>query len=203
MTATNPHPLANPFNTLKYCNFNVNSAIDKRYINLSHNPKTLTVPQSQYSYEDVLNMQKQLTVPYQDDLPDGDTTGRMGFLNDSLFRCADGSVINMHTKKIVYDPNSKCKQNGYWTDPNDTIKRSSDSTWETTPSIESILNNADKFKDGYDPNLSEYDLAYWKKSKDESEKLKLNMSDEQQQLLNGVNHGEFFPLSKLKDEYEI
>lgn len=148
-------------------------------------------------------MQKQLTVPHQDDLPDGDITGGMGFLNDSLFRCPDGSVINTHTKKIVYDPNSKFKQNEYWTDPNDTIKRSSDSTWETTPSIESILNNADKFKDGYDPNLSEYDLAYWKKSKDESEKLKLNMSDEQKQLLNAVNHGEFFPLSKLKDEYEI
>jgi hypothetical protein len=38
-------------------------------------------------------------------LPNGDTTGGMGFLNNSLFRCADGSIIDMNTKKIIHDPN--------------------------------------------------------------------------------------------------
>lgn len=200
MTATNPHPLANPYNTRRYCNFNVNKALNNSYIKFSKNPNMLSVPQSQYSYEDIINYQKSLTVPYQDDLPNGDTTGGMGFLNNSLFRCADGSIINTNTKKIIHDPNSPYKQNGYWTNPNEQMAHKSDATWEDTPSIASILNNVDKY-DNYDPNLSQYDMQYWEHANKESKKLEQTMTHDQKQMMDQLNNGEFFKLSKLVLEH--
>ena len=44
MTALNPHPLANPFNTQRFGNFNVNKALYGGYIKTVSNPKKLTVP---------------------------------------------------------------------------------------------------------------------------------------------------------------
>jgi hypothetical protein len=58
MTATNPHPLANPYNTRRFGNFNIDKALYGGYINKTSNPSQLTVPQSKYSYEDILNYQK-------------------------------------------------------------------------------------------------------------------------------------------------
>ena len=69
MTATNPHPLANPYNTRRFGNFNIDKALYGGYINKTSNPSQLTVPQSKYSYEDALNYQKQLTPPNQLDIP--------------------------------------------------------------------------------------------------------------------------------------
>ena len=199
MTAINPHPLANPYNTRRYCNFSVDKALNNSYIKFPKDPNKLSVPQSQYSYEDAINYQKSLTVPYQDDLPNGDTTCGMGFLNNSLFRCADGSIINMNTKKIIHDPNSLYKQNGYWANPNEQTTSKSDATWEDTPSIESILNNANKYN--YDPNLSQYDMQYWEYVNKESKKLEQSMTDDQKHMMDQLNSGEFFKLSRLVLEH--
>lgn len=204
MTATNPHPLANPYNTRRFGNFNIDRAVQKSYINTSRNPKTLGVPQSTMSYDEIIERQRSLTVPYQDDLPDGDTTGGMGFIgNTSLFRLGDSSIIDLKTCKIVYDPNEKFKKQGYWRDPNEQSKQNTknNNDWEMTPSIEQLIQTIDKSDQQIcDPNLSEYDIKYWQKVKEESKKLEQSLTDEQKQLLTKLNNGEIFPLSRLTDD---
>lgn len=107
----------------------------------------------------------------------------------------------MKTKKIVYDPNTSYKTNGYWSDPNSTIERRSDTSWGRTESVDEII--AKCFNgDGEinDPNLSPESIAYWRRAKEESKKLEQNLTDEQKKLLAELQSEKFFPLTKLEEE---
>jgi hypothetical protein len=44
MTAINPHPLANPYNTCRFGNFNIDRAVYGGYISKTKHPQQLTVP---------------------------------------------------------------------------------------------------------------------------------------------------------------
>ena len=207
MTATNPHPLANPLNQSRFRNFEYGqSQIQqvKPFVKSSSNPKELTVPDST-PYGDILakqNAAKHLTVPNQD-IPyyDGPIPA-YGFLgNSSLLKLSDGCVLDLKKCKIVYDPNIKWKAQGYWNDPNAATNKQSDKEWGKTETIESLLNNIGKPIDmNNDPNLSPESIRYWKKAREESQKLEQNLTDEQKDLLSALNSGEMFPLTKLIEE---
>lgn len=207
MTATNPHPFANPLNQSRFRNYSYGQAPKeaKPFINKSTNPQELTVPDST-PYTEILarqNAANELTVPNQD-IPyyDGPIPA-CGFLGNSpLFKLSDGSVIDMKKCKVVYDPNIRWKAQGYWNDPNATTKKpNEDKEWGKTETIESMLNNLGKPTDmNNDPNLSPESIRYWNKAKEESKKLEQNLTDEQKQLLDDLNAGKMFRLSKLIEE---
>lgn len=207
MTATNPHPLANPLNQSRFRNYAYGKnqlPQAKPFVQPSSNPKELTVPDST-PYGEILakkNASSQLTVPNQD-IPyyDGPIPA-YGFLgNSSLLKLSDGCVLDLKKCKIVYDPNIKWKAQGYWNDPNAATNKQSSNEWGKTETIESLLNNIGKPTDmNNDPNLSPESIKYWRKAREESQKLEQNLTDEQKDLLTSLNSGQLFPLSKLIDE---
>ena len=113
----------------------------------------------------------------------------------------DGSIIDLKNKKIVLDPNKKFKAQGYWNDPNAHLSRTGLGDWGRAESpcelLDRIENGDGTFED---PNLSPESIRYWKKAREESKKLVQNMTDEQKQLLDDLNSGKLFPLSRLVDE---
>lgn len=199
MTATNPHPLANPLNRQKYVAYEMSMPVKP----MSHynDPSKLEVPQSSMSYEQVMEQQRSLTVSYSalDDI--GANACQFGFLgNSSLFMLHDGSVLDLKTHKIVLDPNVKFKAAGYWNNPNKDVTKQYDAEWHKTPTIESLLANYDASNGNYDPNLSPESIKYWKRAQEESKKLEQNMTDEQKKLMKDLESEEFFPMSRLKEE---
>ena len=201
MTATNPHPLANPLNHARYAAYEMQNT-RKPGITHSKDASKLEVPQSTMSYEDVVNMQNSLTVPYSalDDI--GSSALRTaGFIGkSSLFMLYDGSVLDLKTHKIVLDPNKKFKLSGYWNDPNETITQNSSQEWGKTDTIESLLAHKERSGDIYDPNLSPESIRYWQRAKEESKKLVQNMTDEQKELMKDLENEKFFPKTRLVDE---
>ena len=192
MTFSNPHPLANPLNKHHY-GYSV-----KPVVTMTHDPKSLTVPQAK-PYDPQYDP-KNLKVP-NSDIPyyNGPVT-QHGFIdNTSLFKLMDGSIVDFKTGKIVLDPNKKFKAAGYWNDPNDRIERH-DAQWGKTESIESLMSRIGD--DGHieDPNLSPESIEYWRRATAEAEKCIDAMTDEQKKMLDDVNSGKFFPLTKLVDE---
>ena len=201
MTAFNSHPFANPFNQRRFSNFsfcNDKSANPKLFTTVK-DPSTLEVPQKQGSiFGD--DPRKELTVPNQD-VPYANGYAQInGFIGkSSLFRLQDGSVLDLEKRKIVYDPKMKFKAQGYWGDPNEQIERHYDNSWRETQLISQIMTDA---SNGIynDPNLSPSDAKYWNKAREESKRLEQNMTDRQKELLNDLNSGKIFPLSKLEEE---
>ena len=206
MTATNPHPLANPLNQGRFRNYaygqkHINP---KPYVHSASSLKELTVPDST-PYDTILQRQeaaRNLTVP-NSDIPycNGSIPSR-GFIGDTtLFKLADGSILDLKTCKIVLDPNIKWKARGYWNDPNANTKDLKLSNeWSPTETIESMLKRIGNDGTYEDPNLSPESIRYWKIAQEESKKLEQNMTDEQKKLLDALNSGNLFPLSKLIDE---
>ena len=98
MTGSNLHPLANPFNTMKYTNFSIAKAEANGYVKISRDPS-------------------KLTVPHKNEVPYGsESMASAGFCRDtSLFRCMDGTVLDVKIGKIVYSPN---KSKTFWGNPN-------------------------------------------------------------------------------------
>lgn len=201
MTATNPHPLANPLNQSRFRNYAYGQNMQENHT-LHINPKDLTVPDAK-PYDP--NAQSRLTVP-NSDIPYYDGAIQAfpgsGFIGTStLFKLADGSVIDMKSCKIVLDPNKKWKAKGYWNEPYAKIERKSAiGDWGKTPSIDSIIDSIDSGEPIDDPNLSPESVRYWKMAREESKKLEQNLTDEQKQLLDDLNSGKLFPLSKLVEE---
>ena len=201
MTATNPHPFANPLNRQRYAAYEKTCL--KPYIHPCSDPSKLSVPQSSMTYEQIVEQQKSLTVPDSASNSTSNNAYAFGFLgNSSLFMLHDGSVIDLKTHKIVLDPNVKFKAAGYWNNPNKDISRHSEVEWGKTPSIESLLADCGSYNGNYDPNLSPESIKYWKLAKEESKKLEQNMTDEQKKLLKDLESEQFFPMSKLKLEQE-
>lgn len=201
MTATNPHPLANPFNRQRYAMYEMQKPM-KPILRCS-DPSKLEVPQSSVTYEQALEMQKSLTVPYSapDDL--GATrSNKFGFIGkSSLFMLHDGSVLDLKSHKIVLDPNIKFKAAGYWNDPNEDVSRDYDAEWHRNETIESLLADYDSRNGNYDPNLSPESIRYWKLAQEESKKLEQNMTDEQKKLMQELKSEKFFPMTRLEDEH--
>ena len=200
MTATNPHPLANPFNQRRYAAYEMPAP--KKVITRCSDPSKLTVPQPTMTYDEIIERQRALTVPDTAPVETYAAGGAFGFINDSsLFRLGDGSVIDIRTRKIVFDPNIKFKAAGYWRDPNETIARQSDMEWGKTPSIDALLASCDSSKgEMNDPNLSPESIKYWQRAREESKKLESSMTDEQKKLLDELNSEQFFPMSRLEEE---
>ena len=201
MTATNPHPLANPLNRQRYAAYE--KSVPKQHITHMGDPSKLEVPQSSMTYEQIVEQQHTLTVPYSapDDLGAVGSVHRFGFLgNSSLFMLYDGSVLDLKTHKVVLDPNIKFKATGYWNDPNAVTSRQHDSEWGKPESIESLLADYDACNGNYDPNLSPESIKYWKMAQEESKKLMQDMTDEQKELMKALENEQFFPLSKLVEE---
>lgn len=200
MTATNPHPLANPLNRQRYTMYEMQKPM--KPISHCNDPSKLEVPQSSVTYEQALEMQKSLTVPYSapDDL--GATKPcSFGFIGkSSLFMLHDGSVLDLKSHKIVLDPNIKFKAAGYWNDPNETTTTPYESEWHKPETLESLLASYDDQNGNYDPNLSPESIRYWKKAQEESKKLEQNMTDEQKDLIKKLESGEFFPMTRLEDD---
>ena len=201
MTATNPHPLVNPFNRHRYAAYEMQQLA--KSVSHCNDPSKLEIPQSSITYEQAIEMQKSLTVPYSapDDLGATSTIGQFGFIGQSsLFRLHDGSVLDMKTHKIVLDPNIKFKAAGYWNDPSEDTSKRYEAEWHKTETIESLLAQYDSCNGNYDPNLSPESIRYWMKAQEESKKLEQNMTDEQKKLMHELNAEQFFPMTRLKDE---
>ncbi len=146
---------------------------------------------------DASHSTSRLTVPNQDIPYNDGPQHQFGFIGrSSLFRLADGSMIDFKTKKIVLDPNIKFKAAGYWNDPNSNVGHYG-AEWEKTETIESLM--ARIGEDGHveDPNLSPESIRYWKMAKEESEKLEQNLTDEQKAMLDELNSGKILRLTKL------
>lgn len=201
MTVQNLNPFANAFNTRKFGNFNVNKAESQSYIKIIKNPNDLTVPDSVISHDDIIKYQQQLTVPNQDIPYNSNIQSGNGFIgNSTLFKLSDGSIIDFKTKRVIraaYD-NSQ-----YWNDPDSKIKDlnfDTNNSWEKTPAIEDLINSINKTSIQTNNELSEADIRYWQIAYNETKRLEQNLTDEQKQLLNDLNSGKIFPLSRLEDD---
>ena len=205
MTATNPHPLANPLNQGRFRNYaHWQKPVEvKPFLNTKSSPKELTVPDPTPYAELLAKQNARLTVPNQD-IPyyDGPIPAS-GFLGESpLFKLSDGSVVDLKTCKIVFDPSLKWRAKGYWNDPSSTTEEPvSSKEWGPTETIESMLNRIGKPDGTYeDPNLSPDSIRYWKMAEEESKKLEQNLTDEQKSLLADLQAGKMFTPSRLVEE---
>lgn len=191
MTFDNPHPLANPLTKHRY-------AFTKPAVTRTADSKSLTVPQPK-PYDPQYDP-KNLTVPNSDIPYHNGPVVQSGFIdNTSLFMLMDGSIVDFKTGKIVLDPNKKFKAAGYWNDPASKIAQYG-AQWGKTESIESLMSHIGDDGRVEDPNMSPESIAYWKRAKAEAAKLEQNLTDEQKQLLDDLNSGKMFPLTKLVDE---
>ena len=202
MTAINPHPFANPLNQSKFRNFAYGQPTQQKAfsINRSNSPRDLTVPEAR-PYDP--NAAAKLTVPNQDIPYFNGAVPTRGFLGDSsFFKLSDGCVLDLKKCQIIFDPNKKWKDRGYWNDPNTEVEKPHlDTEWGPTESIESMLNRVGKLGEAHDdPNLDSKSIAYWNKAYAESKKLEQNLTDEQRQLLADLQAGKLFPLTKLVGE---
>lgn len=207
MTATNPHPLANPLNQSRFKNYaygqsQASSSVMFTKVSCA---KELTVPEAKTYDSTAAEQQRQLTVPNQDIPYYNGPIPASGFLGQTtLFKLADGSILDMKKYKIVFDPSKKWRAQGYWNDPNSEVsKPHCNMEWGKTESIESMLANVGKPSVVDDPNLSPESIAYWKKADEESKKLEQNLTDEQKQLLDALHAGKLFKLSKLVEEDDV
>ena len=201
MTATNPHPLANPLNSYKYAAYEMRCS--SSVVSHCDDPSKLQVPDSSVSYEQAQAMaqaRQNLTVPCSapDDLCTGSSAGFIG--QTSLFRLHDGSVLDLKAHKVVFDPNAKFKAAGCWNDPNDSIERSITGEWGKAEPIALLLAQYDACNGNYDPNISPESANYWRRAKEESKKLEQSMTDEQQELLKSLETEQFFPMTRLEEE---
>lgn len=206
MTATNPHPLANPLNRHRYAAYEMGMPA-KHVMTHCSDPSKLEVPEPTTSFDQAIQMQNRaqdsLHVLYTapDDIC-STSTGSFGFIgNSTMFKLHDGSILDLKTHKIVLDPNKKFKAAGYWDDPSKQMSRNDGlHYWGKTESIESLLAAKGEMGDAYDPNLSPESHKYWQMAQAESKNLMQHMTDEQKQLMKQLEDESFFPLSKLKEE---
>ena len=221
MTATNPHPLANPLNQSRFRNYMYGQKLAdaKPFLKVSSNPNELTVPDARpfgtiwtdgnsTSFE-YASKPSQLEVPNSDipyfngPIPMHGQLPTNGFIGESpLFKLLDGSIVDLKMHKVVYDPSKNWKANGYWSNPNEEVKRQNDSDeWKQDVTIEQMVAGVYKPNAGsYDPNLSPESVEYWKRANEESKKLEQNLTNEQKKLLDDLHSGKIFPLSRLEDE---
>ena len=199
MTATNPHPFANPLNQSRFNNY-MHGFSSHQQNHMHVNTNDLTIPDAK-PYDP--NAYRNLTVPNSDIPYWNGPVPASGFLGQStMFKLSDGSVLDIKAHKIVYDPNRDWKDTEYWNAPDASINKPEyHNEWGPTETIESMLKRTERGDGTYDdPNLSPESIMYWKKANEESKKLEQNLTDEQKSLLDALHSGQLFPLSKLVDE---
>lgn len=197
MTPLNPAPLANPFSERVFGNFNINKACRGGYFKKGH-PRALRVPNQNVGPGDqALDMRRDLHVPMAD-VPDGDVTASFagaGFIGmTSMFKCQDGTVIDMKTRRVVTDPNAKSKAQGMWNDITASSAEDMSRDWEATPSVEHVLAGAQNPTG----ELTARDVAYWNMAKEEAAKAVASMSDAQKKLMGFADT--MFPPTRFVDE---
>lgn len=187
-----------------------NSGTNPRlYSSATINKTQLTVPNQDVpmfgtpEWDALYNKQKNLTVPNQD-VPLGDQLRGSGFINDNLFRLADGSIVDFKKRQIVFQP--KQDRDNWGTR---VIRHESDlGSWNDPSqiSLDELVNNTEKYKNTAMPNgslqigepIDPKSAAYWLKASEEAEKLIDNMTDEQKQLI--ADFESHFPKSRLIEE---
>lgn len=195
MTATCPHPLANPFNTQRFTNFNVVDACAGHYSKVG---QAYSVPDSRLTYNDAIAMQASLHTPNQN-VPLGDQLAGASRIEQDLIHCPDGTVIRISNGKILHSPSSK---DGYWSGSDRVIYQGSQKEWKDEPlDIDKLEKMSDSELDAlmYDVHLSPQDKQYWEHANKMSEILCANMSIQQRILLAELSGYGFFK-SKLVDD---
>src|SRR5574344_1698546 len=94
------------------------------------------------------------------------------------FRCADGTVIDTKSRKIVQAASAQ-----------KDLDFRNDSTWNDREinSLPSSMAN---------PSLSKKDVEYWKAAEDGTKSMLSGMSDAQKKMLADLEAGKFFPTRK-------
>lgn len=180
MTATCPHPLANPFNTQRFTNFRIADACDGSYSKIS---KSVELPDSTVNYEQLRDYQESLHVPdaltYNSNGTDAD--------NDKII-CPDGAVLSFKGHKIIGNV-SKDRSLDFASGAPGTTAWSIDKTfdWSTLSLLEQPESSLE---------LTKADLEYWEHADMMSKKLSADMSMEQVMLLAELSGHGFFD-SKL------
>lgn len=195
MTVTCPHPLANPFNTQRFTNFNIVDACTGRYTKTG---TAYAVPDSRLTYNDAIAMQANLHVPNQN-IPLGDQLAGASQIEQDLMRCPDGTVIRISDGKILHTP---VAEDGCWAGSNRVIQQGSQKEWKDEPlDIEKLEQMSDAELDAliYDVQLSPQDKQYWEYADRMAKKLCADMDIEQKILLAELSGLGFFK-SKLIDD---
>lgn len=131
-----------------------------------------------------------------------DNFGNSGFLNDRLFRLQDGTVMDWKTGRVVrpsYRPDSReisPEDAGF--ENSRVWGRNSDG-----PSLDELIAHTDRYvgtaaPGGFIEPMDPRSAAYWLKAREEAEKLKANMTDEQKRLIAAFEA--HFPVSRLIEE---
>ncbi len=196
MTAACPHPLANPFNTQRFTNFSIVDACAGRYAKTG---AVYGVPDSQFTYNDVIAMQASLHVPNQN-VPLGDQlAGAIGIEQD-LVHCSDGTVIRMSDGKILH---SLAAADGQWAGSGRVIQQGFQKEWKDT-SID--IDQLEKMSDAelnalaYDIQLSPEDKKYWEHADKMAKKLCADMSIDQKIMLAELSGIGFFKTKLVDDD---
>lgn len=190
------NPLANPFNTRIYGNFNVNAAQTNQYVSFPKDKSNLHVPDAVMPN---LIGADQLHTPNQD-VPLGNRNVGNGFLNKNLFRCADGTVLDLQNHRVI-DPNLKYKQSGFWNDPNSRQQdydNSRQADWN-----DKQINRLPGTNDlGIDPGLSRKDIEYNNYVNRMNQQLSNEMTEYQKKMLSSLEAAGFFDsnLQEVQDE---
>lgn len=187
MTATCPHPLANPFNTQRFTNFRIADACDGAYAKCG---QAFGVPESRLTYQDIAATQQDLHVPNQD-VPLGDQHNGTK-VDDDYIVCPDGStVLKISTGEIV----KKSRPPDGMHSQINILDYSNYNTW-----IDDIISDPEDLINLEQPQgLTESDLKYWEHANKMSELLCANMGMEQVMLLAELSGYGFFK-SKLVDD---
>lgn len=176
MTATCPHPLANPFNTQRFTNFRIVDACAGSYSKIS---KSVDLPDSTVTYEQLMDYQKNLHVP------DALTYNGNGTdVDDDKITCPDGTILSFKDHKII----GKVSRDGsldFTSGVPGTTAWSADKTfdWSTLSLLEQPENSLE---------LTKADLEYWEYADMMSKKLSADMSMEQVMLLAELSGHGFF-----------
>ena len=180
MTATCPHPLANPFNIQRFTNFRIADACNGHYLKTS---KSVELPDSTVSYEQLRDYQESLHVP--DSLT---YTGNGTGADDDTITCPDGTVLSFKDRKII-EKVSIDRSRDFTPEALGTTTWSADKSfdWSTLSLLEQPDSNLE---------LTKADLQYWEYADMMSKKLSANMNMEQVMLLAELSGHGFFD-SKL------
>ncbi len=178
----NPNPLVNPLNTRMYSKGS-----------FVKNPNA-EVPDSSPFDPSKIQSDDNLHTPNQIGLTDSVYGNRgSGLDGNRYFRCADGSILDLRTKRVVSHAELS-KDPTEW--HSGTVERKYSSEWNDRE-ICSLPDS--RYTNTGESQISDEDKRYWDIAEKESRKMIDNMNDEQKRLLASLEHGEITRNSRLVD----
>jgi len=168
MTWNSPNPLANPLNQRVYGNYNPDVPKFQRNPNATL-PKR--VPPTSREFQE---QQDSIHVPQSNGVGCRDL--------GEYFTCADGTILNIRTGKVVTDPRVLMARDGEWNIP--SIERHGATAEWNDAEINSLGES-----DPMSPVISKEDASYWKMAEEESEKIMSNLNDVQKKMLSDLDGG--------------